>query len=398
MSKTTWLAIATTLGFLLIVAIWLQAQRAPMPEARLLHKATFADLAGWQADTQSGAVTALRRSCAKISRRADDRSLGADGIAGKAADWRQICEKVSEGAGDDQAARTFFETWFQPWRVVNQDGYTEAGLFTGYYEPSLSGSRARGGKYQTPLYARPDDLIMVNLRAFRDDLAGRRIAGKIKAGKLVPYATRAEIVAGALGDDVRPLVWIDDPVAAFFLQIQGSGRVKLVAGGEMRVGYAATNGQPYTAIGRDLVKSGALSRKEVSLQTIRAWLAANPDKAATVMASNKAYVFFRELKGDGPIGAQGVALTPGRSLAVDRKYIPLGVPIWLEATAPAPDSDTADLPLRRLMVAQDTGGAIRGPVRGDVFWGFGQDAEHIAGRMKHPGRYFLLLPKTLAVP
>lgn len=397
MTKPTLLAIALTLGLLLIVAVWLQLQRAPMPEARLLQKVAFTDLAGWSADAQSGAIVAFKRSCAKISRAADDRSLGADGIAGRAGDWRQICQQVSEIATTDQAARIFFETWFQPWRVVNQDGYTETGMFTGYYEPLLHGSRERDGKYQTPLYARPDDLITVELQGFRDDLAGRRIAGKIKAGKLIPYATRAEIADGALADKAQPLVWVDDPVSAFFLQIQGSGRVKLSGGGEMRVGYAATNGQPYTAIGRGLVQSGALSREEVSLQTIRAWLAANPDKAAEVMARNAAFVFFRELTGDGPIGAQGVALTPARSLAVDRKYIPLGVPIWLEATVPSPDPDAADLPLRQLMIAQDTGGAIRGPVRGDVFWGFGDKAEHVAGRMKHPGRYFLLLPKTVAV-
>lgn len=397
MTKTTRLAIGITLGFLSIVAIWLYLQRAPLPDGLVLRKTAFSDLAGWGQDEQSAALVALRRSCQKISRLADARSLGGGGIAGRAADWKPICRALPGTGADDQIAREFFTTWFAPHRAVNQNGYDANGLFTGYYEPALRGSRRRAGPYQTPLYTRPDDLITVDLSAFRHDLEGRRIAGRLKAGKLTPYPTRAEIVAGGLGENARPLVWIDDPVAAFFLQIQGSGRVELAGGGEMRVGFAATNGQPYTAIGRELVRSGALTRAAVSLQSIRAWLAANPDQAAGIMALNRSYVFFRELTGPGPIGAQGVALTPRRSLAVDRKYIPLGLPVWLEATAPGAEPGAPDQRLRRLMVAQDTGGAIRGPVRGDVFWGYGAQAERIAGGMKHPGRYFLLLPKTMAM-
>jgi membrane-bound lytic murein transglycosylase A len=397
MTKTTRHVIALTLGCLLIVAIWLQQQRASLPDGRILRPAEFIDLPGWLEDEQKFVLVALSRSCKRISRMANARSLGAGGIAGTAADWRDMCREVDAVPYNDQDVRHFIEAWFRPWRVLNRNGNTPRGLFTGYYEPSLTGSRVRGGKNQTPLYARPDDLITVELRPFRKDLAGRRIAGRLQSGKLVPYPARADIVKGSLATMADPLVWVDDPIDAFFLQIQGSGRVTLDEGGELRLGYAATNGQPYTAIGRDLVARGALTREAVSLQTIRAWLIANPDQAGDVMALNKSYVFFRELTGEGPVGAQGVALTPARSLAVDRKFIPLGVPVWLDATAPSPEADAPDLPLQRLMVAQDTGGAIQGPIRGDVFWGYGPRAEHIAGHMKHTGRYFLLLPKSVAV-
>jgi membrane-bound lytic murein transglycosylase A len=188
------------------------------------------------------------------------------------------------------------------------------------------------------------------------------------------------------------LLWVDSAIDAFFLHIQGSGRVAMADGGVVRVGYSDTNGQPYRAIGRDLVESGEISSDRISMQTIRAWLAAHPNDAEAMMARNRSFVFFRILQGDGPIGAMGVALVPGRSLAVDRRFVPLGLPVWLDATDPL----SPGTPLRRLMVAQDTGGAIRGPVRGDVFWGHGAKAAARAGRMKSRGRYFLLLPRRVA--
>ena len=193
----------------------------------------------------------------------------------------------------------------------------------------------------------------------------------------------------------------DDPVDAFFLHVQGSGRIALAGGGELRVGYAGSNGRAYVSIGRALIERGAIAREDVSLQSIRAWLAAHPDEAAGVLALNPSYIFFRVLDGamddeDGPLGSQGVALTPGRSLAVDRRFLPLGAPLWLDIMAPAAEPGAPDRRVRRLVVAQDTGGAIRGPLRGDLFWGFGAEAESVAGRMKHQGRYFLLLPRGVA--
>jgi membrane-bound lytic murein transglycosylase A len=245
-----------------------------------------------------------------------------------------------------------------------------------------------------PLYARPPELVTVDLGKFRQDLRGKRIAGRLEGGALAPLPDRAAIEKGALARRRLELVWVDSPVDAFFLQIQGSGRVQLAEGGEMRVGYAADNGHPYTAIGRELVRRGVYQPKEVSMQSIRRWLESNPAEAGALMQVDASYVFFQKVEGEGPLGAEGVALTPGRSLAVDRGHWPLGVPLWLDGTAPSPREGEPDRPLRRLLIAQDTGGAIRGPIRGDVFWGAGPEPEAIAGRMKNTGRLWVLLPSS----
>ena len=243
--------------------------------------------------------------------------------------------------------------------------------------------------------------MTVDLGQFRSELAGERVAGRVAGGVLEPYATRAEIDDGALAEQGLELAWVDDPVDAFFLHIQGSGRIAFEDGKTRRIAHAATNGQPYFPIGRKLVEIGAIEREEVSMPTIRAWLEATPDRAHEVMHENRSYVFFRWLEegqaAEGPVGAQGVALTAGRSLAVDRRFVPLTAPVWLETGVPDPEPGREDRRIRRLMVAQDTGSAIRGPVRGDVYWGSGADAGAIAGRMKHQGRYWLLLPRGLDV-
>ncbi len=390
-------AIAGALAVALaLVGLWLVLRPQPrLPERLVLESVAFARLPGWATGRQAGALSALRRSCGRLGERPADQTLGAAGIAGSGADWRLPCQAAAElPAADHAAARAFFEAWFRPFATRNGDD--AEGLFTGYYEPLLRGSLRRSGRYRVPLHARPPDLVTVDLGLFRDELEGRRIAGRVVGGRLRPFETRSEIDSGALTGKARVLAWVDDPVAAFFLHVQGSGRVALEDGRGLRVGYAGHNGHPYVAIGAELVRQGALAPEEVSLQSISAWLRRNPDEAAAVMARNASYVFFRELGTDGPIGAQGAVLTPGRSLAVDRRYIPLGVPLWLDTKAPNPDPALPDRPLRRLMVAQDRGGAIRGPVRGDVFWGHGGEAEAIAGRMKHRGRYYLLLPRTMA--
>lgn len=218
---------------------------------------------------------------------------------------------------------------------------------------------------------------MVELGDFRETLKGQRIAGRVVNGNLKPYENRADIEAGKL-KDAKPLVWVDDPVDAFFLHIQGSGRVLLDDGTEMRVGYAAQNGHTYYAVGRELVKRGLMNKDDVSMQSIRAWLEAHPEQAAEFMNLNPSYVFFNELTGEGPLGAQNVALTPGRSMAVDRTRVPYGTPLWLDIAEPAPDVG----PIQRLVIAQDTGGAIKGAIRGDYYWGYGPEAEHYAGLMK----------------
>lgn len=351
-----------------------------------LETARFADLPGWAADDHRPALAALRVSCPRLEQN------GA-GAFGGAADWRPVCAEAARAETDrtKEAARLFFERNFVPVRVAAADGSPD-GLITGYYEPELAGARLRGGRFTVPLYLRPPDLVAVDLGRFSADLAGKQIAGRVDQGRLLPYHDRAGIEGGALRNRKLELVWVDSATDKFFLQIQGSGRVVLQDGSVMRVGYAGTNGRPYTAIGRALIDRGIVEREKMSMQAIREWLAANPEEGATLMRTNESYVFFRELTGPGPIGALGVPLTPGRSLAIDRRRFPLGMPVWLDTVLPDDDAR----PMRRLMVAQDTGGAIRGAVRADVFWGHGKQAAERAGRMKSPGRYWFLRPRSVA--
>jgi membrane-bound lytic murein transglycosylase A len=390
--------LVSALGSVLLLAGC--AERLSAPDVVALERIEFTDLTGWAEDDPSGALGAFARSCAAVLARDPARSMGGAGFAGTAGDWQPGCTEaramIEAGGVDKVAARGFFERAFAPYQVFENG--TSEGLFTGYYEPELRGALGPGGAYQVALYARPPDLVELDLGAFRDELKGERIAGRVEGERFVPYADRAQIASGALNGDGLELVWVDDAVAAFFLHIQGSGRIVFENGQSRRIGYAASNGHVYYAIGRALVERGALSKDEVSLQTIRAWLGDHPDEAAAVMALNSSYVFFRWLPGDGsepgPLGAANVPLTPGRSLAVDRRILPLGAPLWLATSAPLPGGGEA--PLRRLMIAQDTGGAIRGAVRGDLFWGAGAEAERIAGHMRQTGNFALLLPRALA--
>ncbi len=358
----------------------------------VLKAASFRDLDGWYQDNQSEALVAFKRSCARILKNSPTTKFGSLDQAGTYGDWHAPCRDIMAMDGiSGQTLRGYLERNFKPYEV--RAGKEKEGLFTGYYEASLKGSKTRHGAYQQPLYKRPKDLIMVDLGAFRNDLKGRRIAGRVNGGKLKPYEDRTAIEAGKWPHNDKVLVWVDDPVDAFFLHIQGSGIVQLDDGQTMRVGYAGQNGHPYYAIGRELVKLGYLKKEEVSLQLIRKWLAQNSNQAAEIMNTNASYVFFHDLKGDGPLGGEGVALTPERSLAVDRSLISYGMPVWLDTEPPKEGTD----PLQRLMIAQDTGGAIRGPVRGDVFWGYGDHAQVMAGHMKSKGRYWVLLPKNLSI-
>lgn len=366
---------------------------APAPELRLTP-ADVSELPGWSEDTVSAALPALLRTCERFLKQDAEKPVGPDALGGTIADWKAPCEAAARvPAGDDGAARAFFAGEFRPYAV--SDGDNAEGLFTGYFEPELVGARERDGQNAVPLYLKPDDLITVDLGEFRGDLKGDSIAGRVVDGALKPYFTYEEIDEGALDGRGLELAWVADPIDAFFLHIQGSGRVRFADGETMRVGYAAKNGRPFVAVGKTLLESGELSKDNVSMQSIRDWLRANPDRAKEIMYKNPSYIFYREVKGDGPIGAQGVALTAGRSIAVDRKLLALGLPIYLDTTWP-PQTPEAGQPLRRLMIAQDTGGAIRGVVRGDVFFGTGQAALEYAGRMKQEGRYYLFLPRAVA--
>ena len=336
-----------------------------------LSQTSYIDLPGWSSDHQSEAAAAFARSCAKLENK-----------SGKY-DWHTPCAALAANMPqDDVAARVFFENYFIPYSV--NDGAD--GLFTGYYEAELNGAPEMTPQFKVPLYTRPDDLISVDLGLFKDEFKGKHIVGKVSKTELIPYDDRAAIANASLNGRARPIVWVDDPVDAFFLEVQGSGQVKLADGSVMRVGYDGANGRAYVAIGKALADMGEL-QKPLTMQSIRAWLAAHPDRVQEVMNLNPSYVFFRRIEGDGPIGAEGVVLTPRRSMAVDPSYIPLGTPVWLDTT------NSGGSPLQRQMVAQDTGGAIKGAVRGDFFWGAGDDAERAAGAMQSRGRYFVLLPK-----
>jgi membrane-bound lytic murein transglycosylase A len=382
--------LAATLAALLLLSLAACAPTTPPAPAGIarLSPASFRDLPGWEGDRVAEALPALARSCERIRRLPEDRPLG-PAAYGRAGDWRAACAALPARA-DEATARAFLEAEFRP--LALSDGGQAEGLFTGYYEPLLRGSRRQGGAFRTPLLARPDDMVAVELGQFREAWRGERVVGRVVDGTLRPYESRAEIEAGALAARARPLAWVDDPVDAFFLQIQGSGRVALAEGGEMRVGYAAQNGHGYVPVGRILADRGEIPREQVSMQSIRAWMARDARAAQDLMNANPSYVFFRELTGDGPIGSEGVALVPGRSLAVDRAHVALGVPVWLDAQDPLDEARR----VRRLLVAQDTGGAIRGVVRGDVFWGAGEEAAERAGRMRSRGRTWVLLPRDLA--
>lgn len=381
--------ILSLLFLMFLVGCGEEAAEAPVEEEKkpelVLTEARFEDLPAWGSDDFKTFIPAFQKSCARANKRGGDLPFGVLEEAGTYADWQALCEEFAQT--DISYLKRFFEDYFTPYQVSADEN--TVGLFTGYYESSLRGSRVETDRFNIPLHARPDDLVMVHLGQFREDLKGIRIAGRVIGGNLKPYEERAEIVAGDWPHNDKVLLWVDDAVDAFFVQIQGSGLVKLEDGSTMRIGYAGQNGHPYYAIGRELIKMGVLTKENVSLQSIRAWLAANPDQADAVMNTNKSYVFFREITGEGPVGGEGVALTAGRSLAVDRTLISYGLPLWVDIEPPMAEAKH----IRRMMIAQDTGGAIIGPVRGDVFWGYGEIAEAMAGQMKSEGRYWVLLPK-----
>lgn len=375
-------------------------REAPKPPPLAFRAAAFADLPGWPDAGLADAAAALKRSCPRLVGQADRTGIDNFPRYGLSGDWQPLCRALQMlGPNDAAGFRALVEAELQPVQVLGE-GKAE-GLFTGYYEPTLRGSRQRRDGYAVPLYRAPPDLVQVDLGLFRPEWRGMRTAGRVVQGQLRPYEDRAAIEAGALANRNLELAWAADAVDAFFLQIQGSGRVALSEGGVMRVGFAAQNGHAYTALGRVLIDRGLMAREEVTMPSLRAFLERNPQLAPDLLRQNAAYVFFRELPApkdatDGPLGAQGVPLYPGRSLAVDRTHFALGLPVWLDTAYAEAAPPHAERPLRRLMIAQDTGGAIRGGVRGDVFWGDGAEAEGIAGRMKHPGRWWLLLPKAVA--
>ena len=356
----------------------------------------FADLPGWSGSDPRAALKAFARSCDALSKKQPTEAMGGAGYAGNVEDWLPACRDVPTREVSASAARRFFESWARPVAIATGDDAN--GTFTGYYEAQIDASRTQHGAYQTPIYATPDNLVGVDVGDFLEDLKGRHFTGCVDGHKLVKCPERAQIDANGL-KQAKILFYASDPVSVFFLHIQGSGRARFDDGTSVRVNYDAQNGQPYTAIGKTLIQMG-VPRDGMSMQVIRKWLKDHPADAERVMETDKSFIFFREeaiTDADaGPVGSEGVALTPAASLAVDMKLHPLGAPMFVAATRPDADPDRGDHPFDQLMVAQDSGGAIKGAVRGDVFWGFGDDAASIAGRMKSSGKLYVLLPKAVA--
>lgn len=337
---------------------------------------SFESLPGWQQDDLRQAWPAFMASCRVLAKKPQ---------------WTAPCGAAAGvDTGDNAAIRRYFETYFVPHRMRMPDG-ADTGLITGYYEPMLRGARKRGGAFQTPLYRVPDDLVTVDLAGVYPSLKNMRLRGRLVGKTVVPYSSRAEIERAPLNG--KELVWVDDPVEAFFLEVQGSGRVRIDDTGEtVRIAFADQNGHPYKVIGRWLVEQGQLPADGVSAQSIKAWIASNPQRRQELLNANPSTIFFREERlpdpAIGPKGALGVPLTPERSVAVDPQQVPLGAPLFLATTHPVTSA-----PIQRLMMAQDTGGAIRGAVRADFFFGFGGNAAEYAGRMKQRGSTWVLLPK-----
>lgn len=359
---------------------------------------SFSSLPGWPAAQPAQALAAFVTSCQRIQYFPPDQALGGSGLAsqlgGKAGLWQAPCAAAKSVPPDnDGAARTYFETYFQPY-LVTQGGSSTAKV-TGYYEPEVEGSTVPGGRYQTPLLGLPSDLVTVDLGAFDKDKPGKTVVGRLDGRKVVPYYDRFQIENGALDSNALAIAWLADPVDAFFLQIEGSGRIDLPDGHVMRVTYAGKNGRPYVPIGRVMVQQHLLAASDVTEQSIRAWLEAHPERAKVIMDANPSYVFFKvmpELPAEaGPPGALGVSLTPGHSIAVDRRFLPLGAPVWLATTDPV-----SHQALERLVVAQDLGSAITGPLRADLFFGTGARASAGAGAMNAPGQLYVLLPRPAA--
>jgi membrane-bound lytic murein transglycosylase A len=358
------------------------------PGRALLQPVAFPELPGWADDTLADAWPAFTAGCSMLLAQ-----------AAAAGTWHEPCTAATNVDPRDAAAmRAFFERHFTAYQALGPDGQ-DTGLVTGYYEPLLHGSRVRSERNRYPLYAPPDDLLTIDLAELYPELKDKRLRGRVDGRRVVPYWPRADIEAGRVPLESKALVFVDDPVEAFFLQIQGSGRVQLAEGGVMHVGYADQNGQPFRSVAGVLIDRGQLSADGASMQAIKQWARQHPDAVPALLDENPSYVFFREVTVDpaapidGPIGALGVPLAAGRAIAVDPRSIPLGAPVFLATTWPL-----STRPLQRLVLAQDTGGAIRGPLRVDFFWGFGDGAGLEAGRMKQAGRLWLLWPKDAPPP
>ncbi len=379
-------------GLTLCIMVSCNPKKLEDQKQLILKPVSFANLPDWKKDHQAAAFYALQNSCQKILASGETMPLCSGSIKISIQNWRSVCKSALLIKNlSDTEARNFFEKWFKPYAVY--DGKVSTGLFTGYYLPELEGAGKKSEKYSAPLYGQPRDLVVADLTAFNPKWAGITFSGKVVNGQLIPYhTTRKEIDAGAIEGKANIIAWVD-PIDRFFLQIQGSGLLTVDKKEKLFIGYGAQNGSPYTPIGKILIERGELDKSTISMTKIREWLVAHPQQAQEVMEQDHSFVFFKILPRKQPLGTSDLPLTAGRSLAIDRQIIPINLPLWVETTVPDIHQPQQSIPLRQLFIAQDTGGAIKGVIRADLFWGAGESAEFMASRMHEPGRYWLLLPR-----
>jgi membrane-bound lytic murein transglycosylase A len=377
--------------FLIIVPAFYYYYKGTVFSHVSLTKTTYDHLPNWKKEDASQALLAFQKSCVEILKRNPALPFSPTlPIYKTNAAWQTLCiaaNKIQHPT--PYQARQFFETKFQPYAVKNN--FNSKGLFTGYYLPVLHGNLKKTKRYSVPLYSLPHDWVKIDLIRFNPEFKGKSMIGQLKNHTLLPYPDRAAIQQGALDTHADVIVWIDNIVDEFFAQIQGSAIVQLPNHQTLLLGFAGTNGQPYTAIGNLLIANKAIPKEKISMQTIRAWLSHHPKQVIDLLNQNKSYVFFIVLPDKNPLGTEHVPLTPQHSLAVDTRYIPFGAPLWLDTRVP--DKKLKEKIFRHLLIAQDTGGAIKGIVRGDIYWGAGADAAFTAGHMQQTGRYWVLLPK-----
>ena len=392
MNKKT-LFLLFTILILIAGGLWLRLsfKPKPLPPKLTLQKMSFSQLPDWQTANVKKSLNAFKRSCRLFLKLPAERDVGSSFIPLKAKDWYPACQALFKlKVKDSQGIRAYFEKWFTPVIFFKGDVPLE-GLFTGYYQPLLNGSLEKADAYPVPLYGLPKNLLTIDLSDF--GLRKQVLIARVEGDKVVPFYERAQINKGAIHPHAKVIAWVENKIDRLFLEIQGSGVIQLTDGKKMYVGYEGQNGAPYTALAQVLIDRGVMTKDSASMQRIRDYLSKHPKLMDKLLNKNKSFVFLRKLNQDVAIGAQNLPLTGGVSLAIDRQYIPLGTPIWLNTSYPDL-KENVNQPFKRLMIAQDTGGAIKGPVRGDVFWGEGTRAAQIAGRMKNKGRYWLLLPKT----
>ena len=386
-AKILYILSAVTLISLGIFVWWFTM---PKPMFRVVD---FKHLPGWEKADLTKSLATFQTSCRAFIKQEPEQIVGTDNIELQAKDWQPACQAALQVKPDAQDLKIFFQKWFAP--VEFYGDKPSNGLFTGYYMPSIKGSYTKSAEFSVPIYEVPKDLVTLDLGLFIPHLKNRKVVGRLEGNKVVPYYTREQINKGAVKGKARVLLWMHSPIDRLFLEIQGSGVIELDDGSRVFIGYDGQNCAPYTAIAGVLIKQGIMTRDNASMQAIKRYLEAHPEQMNSVINQNKSFVFFRKLKLDGALGSQGVALTPGYSLAIDRQWVPMGAPLWLSTSRPDSKNPDKNKPMQRLMIAQDTGGAIKGKVRGDVFWGGGDQATLIAGHMKNPGNYWMLLPRHM---